>query len=155
MNVFTNLASIQGYGSLVSDRYGTETGTHPLLGLDPCNFARGTFRQLRLSTIVLSWSALSQVRPVTAPFTWCAPPQRTTSTARFFGAYRSVTRVSLSGWRGQLYSTTPVKIQFFDGRGRAAPLAVYPTRVAFSTTCSVMLRNRFASRLNSGHTVAQ
>ncbi|HSN02539.1 MAG TPA: hypothetical protein VLS91_03550, partial [Acidimicrobiales bacterium] len=54
MNVFTGLASVQGYGSLIDAYYGDQTGTHPLFRLDACQLARGRFRDLRLASLVLA-----------------------------------------------------------------------------------------------------
>jgi hypothetical protein len=52
LNAFTRQSSVQGYGSILSDFYGTATGTHTLDALDTCALADGTFAQLRLATLV-------------------------------------------------------------------------------------------------------
>jgi hypothetical protein len=59
MNVFTKLPSVQGYGSLISTIYDDSTGTHPQSAVNPCRLADGTFTQLRLSAIAVSYAALS------------------------------------------------------------------------------------------------
>ena len=58
MNVFTHMASVQGYGALVSDIYDNATGTHPQAMLNACHLADGTFTQLRLGAIAISSSEL-------------------------------------------------------------------------------------------------
>ena len=45
MNVFTGLASVQGYGSLLSTIYDEATGTHPQAMVNACHLAQGTFTQ--------------------------------------------------------------------------------------------------------------
>ncbi len=65
LNVFTKQPSVQGYGSLIGEYYGTATGTHPLLGLDACQLGRGRFDQLNLQTILASASSLTD--PVDSP----------------------------------------------------------------------------------------
>jgi uncharacterized membrane protein len=62
MNVFTKLPSVQGYGSLISTNYDNSTGTHPQSAVDPCRLADGTFAQLRLSAIAVSFAAVESQR---------------------------------------------------------------------------------------------
>ncbi|HUX04591.1 MAG TPA: hypothetical protein VMV53_06765 [Acidimicrobiales bacterium] len=85
MNVFTGLASVQGYGSLIDSYYGAITGTHPLFSLDACEFQRGTFAQLRLNSLGVATTEL--MRPLTASglLTPCAPPPAATSSRDYFG----------------------------------------------------------------------
>ena len=52
LNVFTSLDSVQGYGSILSEDYGTATGTHTLDTVDPCALANGVFVPLRLTTLL-------------------------------------------------------------------------------------------------------
>jgi hypothetical protein len=52
LNVFTTLPSVQGYGSIVDNTYGTATGSHFIDSLDPCALARGVFTPLRLRTLL-------------------------------------------------------------------------------------------------------
>ncbi|MGH9082594.1 MAG: hypothetical protein ACRDWN_04545, partial [Acidimicrobiales bacterium] len=71
LNAFTHLPSVQGYGSILSDTYGTATGTHALDSMTACALARGAFAPLRLSTILVSPGGLGPGAPTTgAP----APP---------------------------------------------------------------------------------
>jgi len=52
LNVLTKLPSVQGYGSIVGNTYGTATGTHTLDAVDPCALARGVFTPLRLASLL-------------------------------------------------------------------------------------------------------
>jgi hypothetical protein len=72
LNIFTGLASVQGYGSILSEGYGQTTGTHTLDSFDTCALAAGTFTQLRLSSMLALPSALTP--PVPAGATVPAPP---------------------------------------------------------------------------------
>lgn len=92
LNVFTGLPSVQGYGSIVGGRYGRATGTHMLDMLDPCALARGTFRQLRLGSLL----ALPAAVAPRAGATTCpgVPDRRTTFT---FGRPLRVASVRVPG----------------------------------------------------------
>ena len=59
LNVFTTLPSVQGYGSIVDNTYGSATGTHFIDTLDPCALARGVFTPLRLRTLLTGPSQLA------------------------------------------------------------------------------------------------
>ncbi len=63
LNVFTTLPSVQGYGSIVDNTYGTVTGTHFIDMLDPCALARGIFTPLRLRTLLTGPSQLATAVP--------------------------------------------------------------------------------------------
>lgn len=63
LNAFTKLPSVQGYGSIVSDTYGTATGTHFLDSMTGCALARGVFDPLRLSTLLVSPGGLGPGAP--------------------------------------------------------------------------------------------
>ena len=84
-NVFTKVASVQGYGSLISSTYGNETSTHVYGYADPCAVASGRFDQLRLSAVLISSQRL--IAPVSA--TPLHPPScpiiSTTRSLRVFG----------------------------------------------------------------------
>ena len=61
-NVFTNLPSIQGYGSLIGQSYGDATGAHLANNLDACGLSDGSYRQLRLDTLVVAnWELAPQI----------------------------------------------------------------------------------------------
>ena len=70
LNVFTEIPSVQGYGSLVTGTYGDATGTHYLETMDACALARGVFRPLRLATLLTNSSQLLVRVPAdgSAPF---------------------------------------------------------------------------------------
>ena len=72
LNVFTTLPSVQGYGSIVDNTYGSATGTHFIDTLDPCALARGVFTPLRLGTLLIGPSQLA----VEVPSSGVAPPAR-------------------------------------------------------------------------------
>ncbi len=64
LNAFTGLPSVQGYGSIVDNTYGSATGAHLLDTFDPCALARGVFTPLRLNTLLtLSRFLAPQVPP--------------------------------------------------------------------------------------------
>lgn len=71
LNVFTGLDSVQGYGSIIDNSYGTATGTHDLDTLDACALEDGTFVPLRLSSLL----TLSQfLAPTAGPNNQAPPP---------------------------------------------------------------------------------
>ena len=93
-NVFTQIPSVQGYGSLVSRRYDNALHVHPLLGLDPCAVASGRTRQLDLRTILIARSSLSEpLTPTTVPVTECGPVDDAIYHTRAFGEPLEVRRI--------------------------------------------------------------
>ena len=115
MNVFTELPSIQGYGSLIDAYYGSETGTHPLFRLDACNLVRGRFRQLRLAALVLASNQLmvsSRVDPQ-----YCVPARRTETAFRYFGQLVHVREIRLEGVDGEPLTNTTVSLQMLTSTG--------------------------------------
>jgi hypothetical protein len=119
MNVFTKLPSVQGYGSLISTIYDDSTGTHPQAALDPCRLADGTFTQLRLSAIAVSYAQLSHnviVPMPPAPNCRMAPPSATTK--RYFGQLLRVAKVNLHGRGGRMVSSGTVYLSLIDAKGR-------------------------------------
>ena len=52
LNVLTRLQSVQGYGSILSERYDAATGAHRLDTLSACALETGTFAPLRLTTVL-------------------------------------------------------------------------------------------------------
>jgi hypothetical protein len=60
-NVFTNLPSIQGYGSLIGNTYGAATNAHAQNEIDPCGLLNGTYEPLRLHSMALTTNALAPV----------------------------------------------------------------------------------------------
>ena len=120
MNVFTKLPSVQGYGSLISTNYDNSTGTHPQTSIDACRLADGTFAQLRLSAIAVSFAQLSHnvnVPVPPAPNCRTAPPSATTM--RYFGQLLRVATVNLRGRGGRLVSSGTVYLTLINAKGRA------------------------------------
>lgn len=118
MNVFTHLASVQGYGSLISNLYDDATGTHPQASLNACHLAAGTFTQLRLSAIAISSSQLM----TSTSFTRSVPPtcvkQKTApSLRRYFGEVLPVGRIHLRGVADNEISSSTISIQLLDAQG--------------------------------------
>ena len=93
VNVFTGVASVQGYGSLIDSLYGRVTDTHPMFSLDDCQLADGSFRQLRLSTLVISANALSQSLPFTPTPPSCLESNSSRRTSWYFGRVEQVAAV--------------------------------------------------------------
>ena len=97
VNVFTGVASIQGYGSLVSARYDDALAVHPLLGLDPCAVARGRTNQLDLRTMLIARSSLSEpLTPLTVPVTECGVVDDGVYHTRPFGEPLSVRQIDVT-----------------------------------------------------------
>jgi hypothetical protein len=128
MNVFTQLPSIQGYGSLISTIYGNSTGTHPIAALDPCALANGSLAQLRLATVAISSTELSTVSGANLPPSpTCVVATQTPSTQRYFGQLLKVRTISVGGFRGQSVATGPVIVQLLDSHGAPLGPAVVET----------------------------
>jgi hypothetical protein len=118
MNVFTKLPSVQGYGSLINSLYGDVTDVHPLFSIAPCRVAQGTFKQLRLATVVVAADVLATPVTSSTPHpTWCFPPEMTNTASRYFGQLLRVKAVALVGVGGATVSSGPVQAQLFDAKG--------------------------------------
>ncbi len=134
LNVFTKQPSIQGYGSLISTIYDTNTGTHPRSQVDPCQLAKGRFAQLRLGAIALPATQLTDDLRLRQPdVPRCLPVAPVTQTARYFGRELSIRSISLIG----LDQNTPVTsgratVQLLDlhGKNLGAPLEIPSLPVA-------------------------
>lgn len=119
MNVFTKLASVQGYGSLIGELYGNVTNTHPLYQLDPCQLAKGVFRQLRLSTIAVSSDKLATLEsPTSPPSLRCVPIARSPTIRRYFGQLLPVRAITLQGAGGGYVASGTVIAQLLNADGR-------------------------------------
>lgn len=114
MNVFTGLASVQGYGALVSDIYGSVTGTHPQSSINECRVAEGTFRQLRLHTLVVASYLLVSHGNDAATTPRCAPVPTLRRSARYFGQPLDLRSVHVR----TSHATASVRLQLLDARGR-------------------------------------
>ena len=103
LNVFTTLPSVQGYGSIVDNTYGTATGSHFIDSLDPCALARGVFTPLRLRTLLTGPGQLAPEVPssgvVPSPPAPCpgAPPAGTARERTwYFGQALTLTGATLA-----------------------------------------------------------
>ena len=120
MNVFTDLPSVQGYGSLISTIYQDRTGTHTMFALYACALYRGYLGQVRLASIAIASSDLST--PVSSGMNAlgsCHVPESSTTTVRYFGQLLDVTGVTLLGRHDMAaVSRGPVTVQLLSGTGR-------------------------------------
>ena len=120
MNVFTGLASVQGYGSLISTIYDHSTGTHPQSSVYPCRLADGTFAQLRLNTIAISASMLSYNVRFHLPHTPnCRSPKPSNVAVRYFGRELAVRAITLGGPGAHVLSHGRMVLELFDKHGHA------------------------------------
>jgi len=118
LNVFTSLASVQGYGALISTIYDNSTGTHPQTMLNPCSLAKGTFTQLRLSAIAISGSELATTTTLASSVpTSCVAPITPRVTHRYFGQMLNVNTVTLTSTAGAAISSNSVTLQLLDAQG--------------------------------------
>lgn len=129
LNVFTQLSSVQGYGSLISAMYSNVTGTHPLVALNYCSLLAGEFQQLRLDTLVLSSSSLSYVSGQPNYLPACGPPQRAPSVSRFFGSNLDLSQITLRDTVSSAAASAPLTVQLFGDHGQlvGAPITTRNT----------------------------
>jgi hypothetical protein len=117
-DVFTTLASVQGYGSLISTIYDNATGTHPLAELNACRVSDGTFNQLRLASVAIASSQLSERTNLSMPTKdSCVKQTPSSSTWRYFGQLLSVRTVTITGHDGQAIAHGPVTVQLLGPSG--------------------------------------
>jgi hypothetical protein len=119
MNVFTKLPSVQGYGSLISTIYDNSTGTHPQAAINPCRLADGTFTQLRLAAIAVSYAQLSHnvnVPVPPAPNCRMSPPSQ--EVFRYFGQDLRVHSITVHGRGGHLIAYVTVALTLVDAHGQ-------------------------------------
>jgi hypothetical protein len=112
LNLFTELPSVQGYGSILSETYGTATGTHTLDTLDPCALERGDFSALRLSTLLAIPSSLAP--GVAADGAVTPPPAACPGVATPGTAHR---RTMYFGWSLALRGATLVRVAHVEATG--------------------------------------
>lgn len=119
MNVFTHMASVQGYGALISTIYDNATGTHPQAWLNACNLQKGTFTQLRLGAIAISTQNLMTplLYAPTVPKT-CEHIVSQPTVRRYFGEALDVATISLQGKNGAPLASGPVVLHFFSSTGK-------------------------------------
>jgi hypothetical protein len=126
MNVFTEIPSIQGYGSLIESVYGNVTASHPLFSLDPCQLANGSFIQLRLASVAVSNGQL--MTPLSLGYTpalRCLPLKSHTRNQRYFGQMLAVRNITIQGAGGQRVSTGSVSAQLLDATGHPFGPVIY------------------------------
>ncbi len=137
MNVFTGLASVQGYGSLLSTIYDESTGTHPQAMVNACHLAQGTFTQLRLDAIAIATSELAtNVVLSPTPPTTCVSPAPATSVDRYFGRLLYVHEVILTN-AGSPLSRGALSLQLLNAHGQpegavVAASAASPLKAVFA-----------------------
>ncbi len=119
MNVFTHMASVQGYGALVSNIYDNATGTHPQAWLNACHLQEGVFVPLRLAVVVIASGELmtptSEQSSVPTP---CESVSPAPSVPRYFGQELSLGSITLAGVNGRAISSSPVTIKLLTSAGR-------------------------------------
>jgi hypothetical protein len=126
MNVFTHMASVQGYGSLISNIYDNATGTHPQASLNACHLADGEFVHLRLGAIAISSSVLmTNTALVSGMPTSCVTQTRATTVKRYFGEQLKAHEIILTWNTHALLSSAPLRLKFLNGGGR--PIGVWHT----------------------------
>ncbi len=118
VNVFTEIPSIQGYGSLIEQVYGDVTASHPMFSLDPCKLADGTFVQLRLASFAISASELATPLSLGSSGSLrCLPVSDNTRTQRYFGQMLAVRNFTVEGVNGHRVSAGAVSARLLDASG--------------------------------------
>jgi hypothetical protein len=112
------MASVQGYGALISNIYDDATGTHPQAFLNACHLASGTFTQLRLGAIAISSTELmtSTAFTPTVPKS-CVKVVGSNEVDRYFGNVLPVGSIQLSGVDGKAISKGAFSIQLLSANG--------------------------------------
>lgn len=125
LNLFTKLPSVMGYGSILSNAYGTATGTHTLDTLTPCALADGTFVPLRLATLLTLPAFLAppaeadgQAPPPPAACPGARSPGTATRRAFSLGQEISVTSVALVKTAGAPTTARPLRLGVLGPDGR-------------------------------------
>ena len=121
LNVFTRLPSVQGYGSLISERYNAVTGTRLLGTLDGCALAKGNFVPLRLAAMAVAANALvtSTTEPSAPP--GCGAQGAPRVVRRYFGRLHHVDSIGFTFVRGHAGPHARVVLLDAHGRVLAAP----------------------------------
>jgi len=119
LNVFTEIPSIQGYGSLIEQVYGNVTASHPMFSLDPCKLADGTFIQLRLASFAISNTELATPLSLGSSRSLrCLPVKSNIRTQRYFGQMLAVRNITVQGFNGHRVSTGVISARLLDASGR-------------------------------------
>ena len=118
VNVFTEIPSIQGYGSLIEQVYGDVTASHPMFSLDPCKLANNTFVQLRLASFAIGDSELATPLSLgSSRALRCLPVTNNIRTQRYFGQMLAVRNFTVQGVNGHRVSTGTVSARLLDASG--------------------------------------
>jgi hypothetical protein len=127
LNAFTQLPSVQGYGSIVADTYATATGTHTLDDLDACALAKGDFAQLRLATILSLPSYLApglgaqgQIPAPPPPCPGAPAPGSAHRRTFYFGWTVPVVSVALARVPGAAVEDQPLRLGILEASGAVA-----------------------------------
>ena len=135
LDVFTQLPSVQGYGSLISSIYDNATGSHPLAELNPCQLGDGTFTQLRLASIAIATQQLGEwVSQSSAPSSSCLKPVVRPATWRYFGQILNVRTVTITGYHDRSVSKGPLALQLLNGSGRPVGHPLHSSVVGHTIT---------------------
>ncbi|MGD0853110.1 MAG: hypothetical protein ABSA07_07115 [Acidimicrobiales bacterium] len=119
MNVFTKEPSVQGYGSLISTIYDNSTGTHPQSAINPCRLADGTFTQLRLAAIAVSYAQLSHnVNVPVTPAPNCRMAPASQIDFRYFGQVLRVHSIRVHGRGGHPIAYATLYLSLVDAHGQ-------------------------------------
>ncbi len=119
MNVFTHMASVQGYGALVSNIYDNATGTHPQAWLNACHLQEGIFTPLRLAVVVIaSGELMTPTNEQSTVPTRCEGVSPAPSVPRYFGQALSVGSISLAGVNGRAISSSPITVRLLTSAGK-------------------------------------
>ncbi len=140
MNVFTHMASVQGYGSLLANIYDNATGTHPQATLNACHLAHGEFTHLRLGAIAIASEVLmtnTAIAPVVP--TSCVTQIREPTVKRYFGEQLRAHEIVLTWNEKTALSTAPLRLKFLSGDGHAigvwhSPTESSPNKAVFDFT---------------------
>ena len=140
MNVFTHMASVQGYGSLLANIYDNATGTHPQATLNACHLAHGEFTHLRLGAIAIASEVLmtnTAIAPVVP--TSCVTQIRVPTVKRYFGEQLRAHEIVLTWNEKTALSTAPLRLKFLSGDGHAigvwhSPTESSPNKAVFDFT---------------------
>jgi hypothetical protein len=130
LNVFTQLSSAQGYGSLTWAPYADATGTHGQNRAGPRALASDVFDRLDVrALLVLPWAFQ---RPVTPANPGLVALSKSTSTTRYFGGGVDVASVGILATRGvsrRVLGADAGGIRLLGTRAQYAPtrIAVGPT----------------------------
>jgi hypothetical protein len=119
LDAYTQLQSVQGYGSLVAAHYAAATGARLLGTLGGCQLAHGNFVQLRLEVLAVSRNALIG----TPPHLPSCDSIRQDDVKRYFGVLLDIDRIRFAGPDvGLLRSGVTLRVIEANGHTFAVPV---------------------------------